>query len=301
MNLGIEYHFTIPGNAESKSIEPAWKYCLDAFEKSFPSWIGNKPENRPEIFKNMDNKTLARKYGDKFPTWDEFCDRLDKYIHYYNTKPRASLLTIDGEKLSPIEAYNQIEHTIPSKLELLSKMRDPYIEMKVVQRSMIEKNGILYWHPAFATMIGKKIGIYYDEKNLREIEICNERGQIYPEKAVAIDPGLQSGDDLKALIENNRRNKISKLYYLALTDVTGAMKVEKMLNMIGKELLPLSNSKQADDEVKYLSFDEALDEIAGEEIPEINPQEENSQEETNHSDVDKELIEGLKDDIAGIF
>jgi hypothetical protein len=167
---------------------------------------------------------------------------------------------------------------------------------------MIEKNGILYWHPAFATMIGKKIGIYYDEKNLQEIEICNERGQLYPEKAVAINPGLQSGDDLKALIENNRRNKISKLYYLALTDVTGAMKVEKMLNMIGKELLPLSNSKQTEDEVKYLSFDEALDEIAGEEIPEVNNIEENSQEEeTKHSDVDEELIESLKDDIAGIF
>jgi hypothetical protein len=107
--------------------------------------------------------------------------------------------------------------------------------------------------------------------------------------------------DLKALIENNRRNKISKLYYLALTDITGAMKVEKMLNMIGKELLPLSNSKQADDEVKYLSFDEALDEIAGEEIPEVNNIEENSREETKHSDVDEELIESLKDDIAGIF
>jgi hypothetical protein len=271
---------------------------LDAFEKSFPSWIGNKPENRPEIFRNMDNKTLARKYGDKFPTWDEFCDRLDKYIHYYNTKPRASLLTIDGEKLSPIEAYNQVEHTIPSKLELLSKMRDPYIEMKVVQRSMIEKNGILYWHPAFATMIGKKIGIYYDEKNLREIEICNERGQIYPEKAVAIDPGLQSGDDLKALIENNRRNKISKLYYLALTDITGAMKVEKMLNMIGKELLPLSNSKQAEDEVKYLSFDEALDEIAGddeeiaehEQIPKLH-----------RSKEEQELIDSLREDFDEIF
>ena len=75
-NIGMEIHFTIPKNPESKSIEPFWDFCIGNFEKSFISWIGNKPENRPEIFKNMDNKTLVRKYGDKFPTWENFCDRL---------------------------------------------------------------------------------------------------------------------------------------------------------------------------------------------------------------------------------
>jgi hypothetical protein len=84
-------------------------------------------------------------------------------------------------------------------------MHYPYIETRVVQRSMIEMNGILYWHPIFASIIGKKSGIYYDEKHLQEITICNEAGQIHPEKAIAINPGLQSGDDLSALIENNRR------------------------------------------------------------------------------------------------
>ena len=176
MNMGIEYHYALPGNPESKSIEAFWDYCISPFEKSFPSWIGNKFENRPEIFKGMDNKTLVRKYGDKFPTWDAFCDRLDKYIQYYNNKQRATLVTIEGNQLSPIEAYTQIEHTIPSQMELTSKMRDPYIETRVVQRSMIEKNGILYWHPIFASMIGRKIGLYYDEKNLREIILCNEKG-----------------------------------------------------------------------------------------------------------------------------
>ena len=82
-NLGIKVSFTIPGNPESKAIEAFWSYAIAPFEKSFPSWIGNKPENRPELFKNLDNKTLARKYGDKFPTWHEFEVRLDKYIHYY--------------------------------------------------------------------------------------------------------------------------------------------------------------------------------------------------------------------------
>ena len=244
----------------------------------------------------MDNKTLARKYPDDFPTWDEFCERLDLYIQYYNNKQRRTLVTFEGTLLSPLEAYNGVEHTLPSKIKLQSQMRDPYIEVKVVQRSMIEKNGILYWHPIFPQLIGKKVGIYYDEKNLQELTICNERGQIYTEKAIAINPGLQSGDDLKAMIEVNQKNKIGKLCYLALSDITGAMKIEKMLGQASKELLPPSNSKQLeDDDIRYLNFDDALDEIAGIEEPliELLP--------SSMSDADKELREDIKKDIIGMF
>jgi transposase InsO family protein len=297
-NMGIKVHFTIPGNPESKNIEPFWNYCVAPFEKSFPSWIGNKPENRPEIFRNYDNKTLARKYSHMFPTWDEFCEKLEKYVNYYNNKPRELLVTIEGSKLSPLQAYNQIEHTLPNKVELLCKMRDPYIETRVIQRSMIEKNGILYWHPTFASQIGKKIGILYDEKYLHEITICNDKGQIYPEKAIAIDPGLQSGDDLTTMIENNRRVKAGKLCYLSLCDVSGVTKIEKMIKTITSELLPLSNSKQIEyDDVKYLNFEEALDALAND-FEDVRD-EVNEYQDSNNIDID--LISILKDDIAGLF
>jgi hypothetical protein len=301
-NLGIDVRFTIPGNPESKSIEAFWDYCISEFEKSFVSWIGNDIESRPEIFKNMDNKVLARKYGNKFPTWDEFCEKLNKFIQYYNNKVRESLVNIDGDKFSPIEAYNQVEHLIPSRLELEHKMVDPYFEMRVVQKSMIEKNGILYWHPIFASLVGTKIGIYYDEKNLREITICNDRGQKHMEKAIAIDPGLQSGDDFKALIENNRRVKLGKLCYLALCDVSGAQKIEKMLKILSDELLPLSNSQQLEyEEVKYLSFDDALNAVAGEDEGRPPVESEKCEVESDSSDEDKDMIASLKEDIAGMF
>jgi hypothetical protein len=163
---------------------------------------------------------------------------------------------------------------------------------------MIEKNGIIYWHPTFASQIGKKIGIYYDEKNLHEITICNEKGQIYPEKAIAIDPGLQSGDDLTAMIENNRRVKAGKLCYLSLCDVAGTMKIEKMLKTITSELLPLSNSKQIEyEDVKYINFEEALDAIAN------DFEEADDEVNINHdsNNIDTDLISSLKDEIAGLF
>jgi len=239
-NLGIDYHFTIPGNPQSKSIEPAWKYVFGNFE----SWVGDKIHYSTDTFKGIENRVLIRKHRDRFLTWEALCDLLENYVTYYNNKPRAINQTIDGVKLSPLQTYNQVEHTLPSSLLLQTKMRDPYIEKRVVRQSFVEKNGIYYWHPVFASMVGEKIGFYYDEKNLQEISICNDRGQIYSENAIAITPGLQSGDDLKALIENARREKIGKLFYLAHCDSKGVAKTEKMLKLIGNELLPLSKNPQ---------------------------------------------------------
>jgi hypothetical protein len=210
--------------------------------------------------------------------------------------------------MSPIEAYNKVEHKLPSKIEIQTKMRDPYIEMRMVQRSMIEKNGILYWHPIFATMIGKKIGIYYDERNLSQLTICNDKGQIYDENAIAINPGLQSGDDLKSMIENNRRAKVGELCYLSLCDVSGVKKIERMLKIIGTELLPISSLTEKEPDVKYLSFDDALDSIAGEEeldvadiVPMSTTESETLSTINELSDEDKELMKSLKEDIAGMF
>jgi hypothetical protein len=68
-NIGIDYHFTIPGNPESKSIEAFWNYAFSTFEKHFSSWCGNTIENRPDILKKYENKVLVRKHAHLFPTW----------------------------------------------------------------------------------------------------------------------------------------------------------------------------------------------------------------------------------------
>jgi hypothetical protein len=179
---------------------------------------------------------------------------------------------------------------------------------------MIEKNGILYWHPIFTSMIGKKIGIYYDEYNLKELTICNERGQINDEPAIAINPGLQSGDTLKEMIENHRRAKVGQLCYLSLCDLPKAQKIEKMLKIISTELLPLSNTKESETEIKYLNFDDALDSIAisNSEFGVRNAEMEgecldsskslSNEANSQHEDIiDVELMQSIKEDIAGIF
>jgi len=78
-----------------------------------------------------------------------------------------------------------------------------------------------------------------------------------------------------------------------------------MLKLLSKELLPLSNTKEAED-IKYLSFEEALDAIGGE-YEEINessegiPAVEKDMQNNSKTDIEQELIDDLKDEIAGLF
>jgi hypothetical protein len=87
-----------------------------------------------------------------------------------------------------------------------------------------------------------------------------------------------------------------------------------MLKLIGNELLPLSNSKQLEyEEVKYLSFDEALDSVAGEENDTVESDSDTEVQSQSQSksaldstefikkDIDDEILQELKLDIAGMF
>jgi NH3-dependent NAD+ synthetase len=77
-----------------------------------------------------------------------------------------------------------------------------------------------------------------------------------------------------------------------------AQKIEKMLKQVSSELLTLSNTKEAEVGIKYLNFDDVLDSIAGTEADELI---DNNTLENEPSDEDKELMQSLMDDIAGMF
>jgi hypothetical protein len=78
-----------------------------------------------------------------------------------------------------------------------------------------------------------------------------------------------------------------------------------MLKIIGTELLPISSLTEKEPDVKYLSFDDALDSIAGEEedndILDSSLSPSNEVKGQNDNAEDKELMKSLKDDIAGMF
>lgn len=235
-NLGIKYNFTIPGNAESKMIEPFWGFCMSMFEKAFPVWIGNKIENRHEELR-LTNKRLIKKYGKDIPTWEQYSDLLDQYVDIWNNRKRSVLVNGRGEQMTPWEAFSEEVVVIPSREKTEAIARWKYPQLLMVDRGRINVNGILYSHPSFMALQGRKVAVYYDESNLKEVVIGSEHGELFTEPAKIIYPGLQVGDDMSAYIETKHREKIQKSIYLALENAADPQDYNTLLLQSSEDML----------------------------------------------------------------
>jgi len=54
-SLGVTVHWARPYNAKAKPIEPWFRACVVPFDKTFPTYCGNSPDNRPEQIKELPN------------------------------------------------------------------------------------------------------------------------------------------------------------------------------------------------------------------------------------------------------
>ncbi len=242
-NLGISCRFTIPGNPESKSIEPFWGFCVSMFEKIFPVWIGNNIQNRPDILK-LTNAVLMKRYGKYIPTWEQYDELLQRFIQVWNNRKRGCLVNGRGETLSPQEAYSQVEHkTLPlEELERITKFAYPNPYM--VSRGRINVNGILYWHPSFRALEGKNVNTYYDEKNIKEVTIGTEYGEIFQQPAMIVYPGLQVGDDMGAYIEARHQEKVMMSVYAAINEAGGNVARNRIMLEATSDTVFIQDKKQ---------------------------------------------------------
>ncbi|MFA5646509.1 MAG: hypothetical protein WDA18_09220 [Candidatus Ratteibacteria bacterium] len=219
-NLGINYSFTIPGNAESKMIEPFWGFCVSRYEKAFPVWIGNKIETRHEELRKT-NQALLRKYGKAIPTWEEYDRLFGLFVAEWNNEKRPVLRNAVGEKMSPLEVFEELSLKKLSRYDADRLIRDPYPQISTVSRGEVLVNGIYYSHPMFLVLNGRRIKYWYDEKNIGSLLVGSEHGEMLPERAKMVMPGLQVGDDMEALADTRRREKEGKLAYLAMQEHIG--------------------------------------------------------------------------------
>lgn len=99
--LGIDVIFATPYNARAKGrLEQWFNYALhEDFDKSFVSYAGNRPENRPT------DLTAILKAGDQVPTLDRVRERLARHIRAYNASRDHGKddMVLDGVRVSPDE------------------------------------------------------------------------------------------------------------------------------------------------------------------------------------------------------
>jgi len=254
--MGVEQKVkAIPGNSESKQIEPAWGDIFGEWERRQFAFVGKDFSNRPEWLR-MTNLKLMKTYADKIMSWDEYTRSLDEYINEWNNRPRPSLTRADGSVASPIEAYMEWEDSIQKpSLELVEHL-NWHPRKLVVQRDGVYLDGLLYRHPAFGCYLGKSMLVEYDERNRWEAVIATSSGEKLMDPARLVIPGMHMDDEqsVLAMRDRARYEKQLKAVYLARVNQGDAITMQEMNSLTHQVDLTLQDQARRQEIEKAAVF-----------------------------------------------
>lgn len=176
-SLGIKQHDAAVGAGWEKGvIESFYKLVSLWFDRSFKSWTGNNPLNRPE---GLDEKRMARE-GQLYE-WDEFLASWAEFKQWYNTQHQHSGDGMNGK--TPAERYAELRSArigVPSleALELLG-MREE--RRKVGDQGIKLQNTFIYHGDLFdfdnrvkRPLVGEWVTVRFDPKDLSRVYVFYE-------------------------------------------------------------------------------------------------------------------------------
>lgn len=243
-NLGIEFHsLTTPGNAEGKTIEAFFGYAISRFEREQFMYVGSNSLERQEHMKYT-NKKLIDKYGDKILLWTEFVATVQDYVDEWNNTPRDFLRNGRGEKVSPKQAYLEFSDSMPKMSKELIESKSFYPALTTIQRDGIIINGLLYRHPYCYGRVGEKVKVFYNDKNLYDIEVYSTYGEKWAGKGQLVIPGsyIDQEQTREAIIDRARYEKFCKEMYMLIR--TKKAKTIPEINMLICESLNITPEEQ---------------------------------------------------------
>ena len=90
--LGIEMHYAIPYNSQSKPVERVFGIMREYFDKKFPGYCGSDGKKRPDRTRDMESKFIKlKKAGEDpekagFTTFDSFVKLVNIYVDIHNKR-----------------------------------------------------------------------------------------------------------------------------------------------------------------------------------------------------------------------
>lgn len=205
--LGVSVHFSIPGNPTSKGdIERSFREIHESFCKMFDSYLGNRPENRPE------DAEQAVSDPEKLPTIPELFPILSDFIRYvFNERPHTAK---DMKGMSPRQAWEAAEHMRPVRhvdRDVLKMLMMPYAAGRLftVQKGGIRVWGERYWSHALQEHLGEKVLVRYDQADASRVYVFRPDGTFIdnPEIQTRLPFGATADDLKKAQRQRAKRNK----------------------------------------------------------------------------------------------
>ena len=144
--LGISVTWALPYNAKAKTIEPWFKLMSERFDKTFETYLGNKPGRRPERIKAMSGR--AEQYYNDGLTIESVSEAFTRWVQ--DDMVHRECPVACRKPLSTAEAFQQCRAA--DFVEARPPDQDLALLLMPSQRVVVSKNGIycrhhdrLYW------------------------------------------------------------------------------------------------------------------------------------------------------------
>jgi len=206
--LGIKAHNVQPYHGQSKPIERFFGTMEDRFGKLWPTYFGNKPENRPECFQaNLD--------AGKAPTLEEFIEAFDAWVSQdYNGRAHFGD-SMEGK--SPNQVYADRLTTIRTMEEsLLDVLLQKQSKPVTVTQNGVTWNNLHYgqYEPGLKKWLGKKVTLRVDPADVSRVTVWQLNGKFICAAVVNKRlPANASAEMLKEAMAEKRRDRKAQLQY----------------------------------------------------------------------------------------
>ena len=234
-NLGINIHFALPYNAQTKPVERDFLKIKEFLSKGFVGYRGGKITERPEKLKNeIKNEQIMQ--------FDDFKKLFDRFIEEYLNKRPSKGKVLQGR--CPDELWAE-EFT---KKKVISKDALKLFCMRTTNNVTIKRNGIFdsqlqisYWAEWMITEKGRKVYIRRDINAYQEAWVFDAQTDEYLGKGNANQPAsflantdIEKSEYQKQVAIKNKEKKILKSYIKTKYNPSNEDIIENFINSLDK-------------------------------------------------------------------
>lgn len=234
-NLGINIHFALPYNAQTKPVERDFLKIKEFLSKGFVGYRGGKITERPEKLKNEIKNEQIMQFGD-------FKKLFDRFIEEYLNKRPSKGKVLQGK--CPDELWAE-EFT---KKKVISKDALKLFCMRTTNNVTIKRNGIFdsqlqisYWAEWMITEKGRKVYIRRDINAYQEAWVFDAQTDEYLGKGNANQPAsflantdIEKSEYQKQVAIKNKERKILKSYIKTKYNPSNEDIIENLINSLDK-------------------------------------------------------------------
>lgn len=235
-NLGIDVHFTLPYNAQTKPVERDFLKIKTFMSKGFVGYRGGKITERPEKLKNeiKNNKIMQ---------FDEFKTVFDDFIENYLNKKPSGGKVLQGK--SPDELWAEefkVKKVISKDALKLFCMRTSK-DVKIGRNGIYDSQfGVTYWDDWMVCEKGRKVFMRRDVNAYQEAWVFDAETQEFLGKGNTFSPisflaktNVEKSVYKKALAIKKKEQKIIRSFINSKCQTSNAEIVENLVRSLDKK------------------------------------------------------------------